>query len=150
MRFYVIGPNLSLSMAVYLRPNQSCQVSPKAQYWDHCYFLAFINDIADNFTSEIHLFADDSILYHTINSIDDHKLQQDLTTLQQWANTWQMDFNISKCAIMTITRKHNQSVFDYTMKGQSVPQVRSHDYLGVHIKDDLNWDKHIGKINSIA
>ncbi len=74
-----------------------------------------INDITDNLTSEICLFADNSILYRTINSADDHHmLQQDLTT------TWQMDCNVSKCAIMSITKKHNPSMFDYTMKGQIV------------------------------
>ncbi len=41
-------------------------------------------------------------------------------------------------------------MFDYTIRGQIVPRVRSHDYLGVHVKDDLNWDKHIGKISSKA
>ncbi len=114
-------------------------------------FSSFIIDITDNLTSEIHLCADGSILYHTINSIDDHlMLQQNLTTLQQWANAWQIDFNVSKCARMSITKKHNPSVFDYTMKGQIVPQVQSHDYLGVHVKGVLNWDKHIGKITSKA
>ncbi len=67
------------------------------------------------------LFANDSILYCTIPPIDDyHMLQQGLTTLQHWTNTWQMDFSVSKC---TINKKHNPSVFDYNMKSQIVPWV---------------------------
>ena len=67
-------------------------------------FLIYINDIADNITSNIRLFADDCVLYRTINSTADNlALQQDLDKLELWSNTWQMDFNVKKCAIMQFT-----------------------------------------------
>ena len=48
-------------------------------------FLCFVNDIPDCISSNIHLYADDILLYRTINVMDDCvKLQDDLNVLQQW------------------------------------------------------------------
>jgi hypothetical protein len=61
-------------------------------------FLAYINDMPETATSsEIILFADDSLLYHTINNqTDSDLLQRDLTTLEDSENKWQMSFNVKK------------------------------------------------------
>ena len=60
-------------------------------------FLIYINDIADIITSNIRLFADDCVLYRTINSTSDNiTLQEDLNKLVHWSNIWQMDFNVKK------------------------------------------------------
>ena len=47
-------------------------------------FLLYINDIAIGIPSPLHLFADDCLLYRTINSIEDSLiLQKDLDLLSQ-------------------------------------------------------------------
>ena len=49
-------------------------------------FLLYINDIENNLTSKIRLFADDSALYRKIDTLaDSHSLQQDILRLQDWA-----------------------------------------------------------------
>jgi len=54
-------------------------------------FLCFINDLPDQIKCKIKLYADDVLIYSTTNSVDDcHKLQSDLTTLEQWACKWNM------------------------------------------------------------
>jgi len=46
-------------------------------------FLAYINDMPDCTSSDIRLFADDSLMYRAIKSIDDKsRLQQDLDALE--------------------------------------------------------------------
>lgn len=51
-------------------------------------FLYHINDLPKSVTSQVRLFADDCLLYRTVKSLDDHlKLQQDLDSLQKWAQT---------------------------------------------------------------
>ena len=68
-------------------------------------FLIYINDIVTNVNSEIRLFADDCILYRRIESVTDSQvLQNDINSLYLWSKTWQMDFNVSKCHTMSITR----------------------------------------------
>ena len=50
-----------------------------------------------------YLYADDVLLYSVINSPDDcHQLQNDLNTLDQWANKWRMVFKHSKCEYLKI------------------------------------------------
>ena len=61
-------------------------------------FLLYINDLISNIQSTVRLFADDCLIYRPINSPNDHQLlQQDLYTLNTWAKTWQMKFNVDKC-----------------------------------------------------
>ena len=50
------------------------------------------------------IFADDNIVYREIKNTCDHALvQQDLTSLCEWAETWQLNFNIIKCYHLGIT-----------------------------------------------
>jgi hypothetical protein len=112
-------------------------------------FLIYINDIVQGLKSEIRLFADDSILYRPITSQEDHQiLQNDLHKLQQWAEVWKMSFNVKKCAIMSCTRKKNPSIFNYILKNETIPRVKDHDYLGIRVSNDLNWDKHCEQVIS--
>ena len=50
-------------------------------------FLLFINDITQVTNSQLRLFADDTLLYRTINSLHDHQvLQEDLLNVTKWAS----------------------------------------------------------------
>ncbi len=45
----------------------------------------------------MHLFADDSVVCREIVSEDDHcVLQTNLEQFALWAQTWQMNFNVTK------------------------------------------------------
>ena len=47
-------------------------------------FLLYINDLPENITSQVRLFADDTAVYLTVTSKKDSQtLQQDLQTLEQ-------------------------------------------------------------------
>lgn len=110
-------------------------------------FLIFINDIADNMTSSIRLFADDCVIYRPVLSHQDHEyLQNDLNTLVDWSNTWQMEFNVKKCAIMQFGTKTTKRTFNYTMKGEPLEIVNHHPYLGVELSDNLKYNIHIDNI----
>ena len=51
-------------------------------------FLIYINNITESITSTIRLYADDVLLYRVIsNEADTICLQNDLFTLENWANT---------------------------------------------------------------
>ena len=87
-------------------------------------FLLYINDIQDHIQSTMRLFADDSIVYREIVRPEDHDiLQQDLQALATWSSTWLMQFNIKKCAILTITRKRTPSHHQYKIFGETLERV---------------------------
>ncbi|KAK7103646.1 hypothetical protein V1264_018511 [Littorina saxatilis] len=107
-------------------------------------FLCHINDLPASVKSQVRLFADDCLLYRTINSYSDHHiLQADLKTLEEWANTWGMRFNAKKCYILSI---RNKSSFFYNLDNHILQKVNSNPYLGVTFTDDLSWTTHINKI----
>ena len=137
-------------------------------------FLLYINDIENNLTSKIRLFADDSALYRKIDTLaDSHSLQQDILRLQDWADKWQMKFNIKKCKLLRITKRtktiirfkylmhtspsniappqqtptavYNSLNIDNSLSSNSIvlDEVRSDKYLGVILDNKLSFNQHI-------
>ena len=106
-------------------------------------FLCFINDMPNNISSTIRLYADDCILYRPIFNVDDCKiLQNDLEVLSKWSETWMLDFNVSKCKTMKMSRKLHDITYNYSLNGQELTNVKSEKYLGLVINDSLNWNDH--------
>ena len=61
-------------------------------------FLLYINDLPENIQSQVRLFADDTAVYLRVPGPNDSNiLQSDLNYLQEWEQTWDMEFNPSKC-----------------------------------------------------
>ena len=68
-------------------------------------FLLYINDMGNNISSNLKLFADDTLLYGLVhNASDALHLQRDLDSLVTWAQEWQMNFHPSKCYVLPIYR----------------------------------------------
>jgi hypothetical protein len=67
-------------------------------------FLAYINDMPSCTRNlDTRLFADDTLLFRPIRTPKDATmLQEDLAALEEWENTWQMNFNPSKCTVIRI------------------------------------------------
>ena len=114
-------------------------------------FLLFINDIGDNITSTIKLFADDCLLFRTIKwSQDTSKLQEDHNNITEWSNQWQMLFNAKKCYTLRVHRKRSPITHNYIMGGEELSSVASQAYLGVELHEKLSWKQHIEKVASKA
>ena len=80
-------------------------------------------------------------------------LQSDLNKMTEWEKKWLMNFNPSKCEVLTVTRKKQPTLFNYSMHDQILNGVKSTKYFGVTMNSDLNWNKHInqtaGKANQM-
>ena len=98
-------------------------------------FLIYINDIGENVFSMLKLFADDYILYiknKAISSINDsNKLQNDLNTIYQWSQKWQMNFNINKCVVLKCSKSTISISTQYYLDDHTLECVKHHAYLGV-------------------
>ena len=109
-------------------------------------FLAFINELPESTrNSDARLFADDCLLYrHIASNNDSALLQQDLTALERWEETWQMTFHPAKCTVIRISTNRRQIInTSYQLHGHTLEVVDSSKYLGVTISEDLTWRKHI-------
>ena len=82
-------------------------------------FLLYINDLPDNVTSNVYMFADDTKIYRPMTSHEDTTiLQNDLDCLQSWLAKWLLNFNLHKCKVMSITKSTacNHDSADYYLK----------------------------------
>ncbi len=99
-------------------------------------FLIYINELTDNISSNIKLFADDSSLFARVRNIltTHSQLVDDLAKITAWAHQWKMKFNpdITKQAIEIIfSKKHVKGVH---------PAI---DFNGVPVARE-NSSKHLG------
>lgn len=107
-------------------------------------FLIYINDLPSEITSCMRLFADDCIIYRSINSSNDHlTIQADLNHICNWCDKWLMKLNLTKCEVMSFTRKHVNSEFSYYLNNTMLSHTSSYKYLGVLLTENLSWASHI-------
>ena len=110
-------------------------------------FLLYINDITNGLTSNIRLFADDCIIYRTIETREDSiHLQEDLNKVFNWTECWQMKFNVQKCVVLRCTRSHSPKIMGYTIDGHTLELKHQHTYLGLIIYDTMQWSPHINNL----
>lgn len=74
-------------------------------------FLIFVNDLPGDIKSICKLFADDAKIYNIADRAD--VLQEDLSRLMNWSETWRLEFNIDKCKVMHFGHGNIQT--DYKM-----------------------------------
>ena len=95
-------------------------------------FLVYINDFNEYIKhSTLRLFADDSIIYKTIqNKEDTQKLQEDLTSAAKWEKNWLMSFHPDKGSVLQITIMKNLLKFDYTLHQHVLQKRKIHKISG--------------------
>ena len=109
-------------------------------------FLAFIN-----VSSPVRIFADDCLVYRSINKVEvTAALQNDMSALQQWESDWQMMSHPEKCTTIHISKKRNPIHTGYKLHGHTLESVPGSKYLGVHVNKDLSWNDHIQQTSAKA
>jgi len=148
-RSQVVSYNNCMSSSVEVRSGvpQGTVVGPSS-------FLTFVNDLPDEVSSLIYMFADDTKLYKGISTnTDRQQLQSDIDKLVMWSTRWRLLFNLDKCKVMTLG--HPSDVFDYTMTqydGKLINVQRTHleRDLGIMIDSELNFSEHIHMVSKKA
>ena len=76
-------------------------------------FLVYINDLTDNISSNMKLYADDSSLFARVSGVDSthNQIEIDLETIAAWTIQWKMLFNpeITKQAVEMIFSVKNKN-----------------------------------------
>lgn len=112
-------------------------------------FTIFINDIVSSLSSSrVHLYADDTILYCTANTITlaIDSLQQAFNTLQKSLFNLKLVLNPNKTKFMLFSKAKGikSGAFHLTtLTGCDIEQVPVYKYLGIWIDENLNFSFHI-------
>ena len=74
-------------MVKYLSGKMSPQAFLKIPFWDHCFFLIYINDLSGDLSSKAKLFTDDISLFSVTHDITTsaNELNNDLKKISDWA-----------------------------------------------------------------
>ena len=130
-------------------PSKVLSGVPQGTVLGPLFFLIYINDISKGLSegTKIRLFADDSLLYRTIESPSDAAiLQKDLNTLQLWEKKWKMEFHPGKCQLLRITNKNEPIKPTYFIHDTPISETDSAKYLGVVIDNKLKWTKQYSNL----
>lgn len=134
----------------YSPPSDVTSGLPQGSVLGPLLFLIYNNDLP-NSISCTRIFVDDCIVYRSIKSADDHQpLQNDLDRINNWCKTWLMTLNISKCKIISFTRKSVRSLFPYNINNNTLARTTWYKYLGVHLTQNLSWVDHIATVSANA
>lgn len=114
-------------------------------------FLLFINDIADHFTCEYLLFADDLKLFLKIeNDTSRARLQADCDALSDWCSQNHLFLNVLKCNTITFGRSRNKPNHQYFLNATPVKRVESILDLGITFDSEFRFDLHVKQITKKA
>ena len=76
------------------------------------------------------------------------ELQEDINKLVEWANKWQMSFNVDKYSVMHIG--HNNMQSNNNISNQQLPATDQQRDLGIIITKDIEWQKQTEKSCKMA
>jgi len=70
-------------------------------------FLVFINDLVDDLTCKVYIFADDTSLIEIVESPEQTtiSLNENLLVVHEWGVKWKVDFNPSKTDELIVSKK---------------------------------------------
>jgi len=97
---------------------------------------AYINDLEEDVVSKVFKYADDTKLFRQVSdTVDAVGMQEDLDRLIEWADKWQMRFDVSQCKVMHVGKKNPRH--SYYMSSNGLRSVEVEKDLGIMITSDL-------------
>ena len=109
-------------------------------------FTIFINDLPECISGLCKIFADDTKIYN--KSSERLKIQEDLDSVNEWSQAWQLPFNNSKCKCLHYGNNNPQNT--YFLSGHEIQTCSQEKDLGITFDSDLKFKIHISNITSKA
>ena len=95
--------------------------------------------------SYVFLFADDTKVFREIRTPEDSQiLQNDIDNFVAWSDKWLLKCHPDKCVTMDMGTKNTNH--QYHMGQHDLARTECEKDIGVHIDDQLKFDKHISNI----
>lgn len=109
------------------------------------FFLIYINDLPNEISSSVKLFADDTKVYRELVEVesDTLSLQSDLNRMSELTKACQLGFNPEKCEVMGVTHQRDSSVLVYYLSGNKLKVVNKFEDLEIVVTSDLSWSDQV-------
>ena len=138
----VIGNKISVNKQVSSGISQGSILGP-------ILFVLFINDIPSGISDKtnIRLYADDTKIWHIIDSPDDNELlQHDINYVNNWAKCNNMKFYPTKCKVLSVRHRLPSHLFSYKLGDENLDYTECEKDIGFDITPTLNWSHHCDHI----
>ena len=112
-------------------------------------FFIYINDLAENVSSNPKLIADDTSLFSVVRDLNTsaNEINDDLKKIEAWAYQWKMSFNpdpLKQAQEVLFSRKRNKPHHpDIIFNDNPVKKSSSQKHLGMLLDRKLDFDEHI-------
>ena len=119
-------------------------------------FLLYINDLPDDVTCNIAIYADDTTFYSKCDQASDLWQQLELASelkslnIVDWGRKWLVDFNAEKTQLVSFDRSNNTGAIDMKMDGSVLEEKTSFKMLGLTFSSKLDWGSYIISIAKTA
>jgi Reverse transcriptase (RNA-dependent DNA polymerase) len=111
-------------------------------------FVCYINDLPESIASFIYMYADDTKLFRRVDcDLEREELQRDLDTLGDWAQKWQLRFNVEKCKVMHLGIRNLGATYEMTRadngKRIALLETKEEKDLGVWVDNTGKPSNHV-------
>ena len=121
-------------------------------------FLLYINDLPDDVTCGIAIYADDTTLCSRCDRASDlwqqlqlaSELESDLRDTVDWGKKWLVDFSTEKTQLVSFDRFNNNGSIAVKMEGSILEEKSSFKMLGLTFSSKLDWGSYIISIAKTA
>ena len=115
------------------------------------FFAIYINDIDDHVKDcKILKYADDIRIYRCFKSDlisqseNADSFQSDINSIHSWSETWDLNFNISKCCVLHFGRPNVRSA--YKIKDMLLKSKHQEKDLGIIFTDKFKFKDHMDAV----
>ena len=113
--------------------------------------ILLINDLHEAVEfSSVHHFADDTnpiLTDKSMKKIDKH-INRSLKLVAEWIRANRLSLNTNKTELVIFKPKNKiiTKYLNYRIRGQKIKPSSQVKYLGIILKDDLDWNSHLTKL----
>jgi len=137
--------------------NKKCGV-PQGSILGPLLFIIYINDFPNSVNLETTLFADDTTLIKSDESLQALELNvnQNLKLANDWFTANKLTLNVGKTKVMLFSHRIVTEPTNFTINNIKIEQVgeaykeKFTKFLGFHLDENLSWKYHIEDIRKKA